>query len=501
TFLPKAWVTTACVTGTALAIGGMAMFGEVGQGISWARQTSPPPASVVAANDLSSAFRFASEQVIPSVVTIETVAEAQMPVQSQRQMQQIPEEFGPMFKRFFGEDFRGFESPSPRSFRQQGMGSGVIIDPSGIILTNNHVVAGGDAKVVVHLHDGREFEATDVHTDPKTDIAIIRIKGAGELPAAKVGNSDAVQIGDWVLAVGSPFGLDETVTAGIISAKSRGMGIAEREDFLQTDAAINPGNSGGPLVNLNGEVVGINTAISTRGGGSDGIGFAVPINLAKWVSDQLADSGSVRRAFLGVGIQPVNNSLSEQLGLKTVEGALVTEVRPDTAAAKAGLEVGDVIAKFDGQAIADPRSLQNSVERADLKSTHKLTVIRNGAPLTFEVRLQAMPDSLTLANSTPPKAETEAFNSLGIEVSDLTEEIASQLEIPKTSGVLITSVQPGTPAEESGLEPGMVIARVGTRAVASAKEFEKALLDVNLKDGVLLLVKTSQGSRFLVLKN
>ncbi len=300
-----------------------------------------------------------------------------------RMPRDFPRELEPMLKEFFGGELPRMEIPGPqgrgqgRGYQEEGTGSGVIIDSSGIILTNHHVVGGAD-HVIVTLQDGREFTATDIRTDHSTDVAILRIEGAGELPAATLGDSDALQIGDWVLAVGSPFGLDQTVTAGIVSALSRGMGIAEREDFIQTDAAINPGNSGGPLVNLRGEVVGINTAISTRGGGSDGIGFAVPINLATWITDQLVDDGIVHRAFLGVGIQQLNSELVDQLNLESMQGALVTEVRPGTAAEDAGLELGDVIVRFDDHVVRDPRDLQNVVERSAIDAGHELTVIRDG---------------------------------------------------------------------------------------------------------------------------
>ena len=236
--------------------------------------------------------------------------------------------------------------------RPSGIGSGVIIDPSGIILTNNHVVDGA-GKIMVRLHDGREFEATDVKRDPKTDLAILRIKGAGKLTAVKLGNSDDAQVGDWVLALGDPFGLEGTVTAGIISAKGRPLG-ATRANFIQTDAAINPGNSGGPLVNLDGEVVGINTAISSNNGGNQGVGFAISSNLAKWVSQQLIANGTVKRAYLGVAIQPVDPDLAKQFGVETMQGVVVADVQPDTPAAAAGVKPGDVIVEFAGKAGHQP---------------------------------------------------------------------------------------------------------------------------------------------------
>jgi serine protease Do len=456
---------------------------------------------VAHANDLSAAFRYAADQVLPSVVTIRTtMGDIQQTAGDGQPPEGIPEEFQPFLKRFFGDEFRAIPRRMPHIPKQQGMGSGVIIDPSGIILTNNHVVSGG-SQVIVRLHDGREFEATDVKTDPKTDVAVVRISGAGDLPAAKIGNSDDMQIGDWVLAVGAPFGLQETVTAGIISAKSRGLGIAEREEFLQTDAAINPGNSGGPLVNVRGEVVGVNTAISTSGGGNDGVGFAVPVNLAQWVSRQLIENGTVQRAFLGVGIQQVTSDLSQQFGLSTVQGAVVTEVRPESAAAKAGLQAGDVIVEFDGQGVAGPREVQNLVERAALDTEHHLTVIRDGKRVTIDVMLQAMPQTLAASDKNPAPAPQSEFGRLGLQVSDLTDDVARQLSMTGVDGVVITGVDPHSLAASAGLEEGMVITRVGPKKVGSVEEFRTAMQDVDLKEGLLLLVQTSDGSRFVVLKS
>jgi serine protease Do len=304
-----------------------------------------------------------------------------------------------------------------------------------------------------------------------------------------------------VLAVGAPFGLQETVTAGIISAKSRGLGIAEREEFLQTDAAINPGNSGGPLVNLRGEVVGVNTAISTSGGGNDGVGFAVPVNLAQWVSHQLIENGAVQRAFLGVGIQQITSDLSHQFGLSAVQGAVVTEVRPDTAAAKAGLQTGDVIVEFDDQAVAGPREVQNLVERAALDKEHRVTVIRDGERVTIDVTLQAMPQALVTSGESPPQAPRSEFERLGLQVSDLTDDVARQLNMAGVQGVVITGVDPDSLAASAGLEEGMVITRVGRNKIAGVEEFRTAMKDVDLKEGLLLLVQTSDGTRFVVLKS
>jgi serine protease Do len=450
----RRWLAGLGVLGLGSAIAVQSLLGVQGPAI--AAGTAVDTQAVASAHDLSAAFRSASEQVMPAVVTIRTepvVAKigGQQAPEGNSLPEGIPEEFGPFFKRFFGESMPRF----PDSLRglphgQAGMGSGVIIDSSGLILTNNHV-AGGGGKVIVQLHDGREFEAVEVKTDPQSDIAVVRIDGAGELPAAKLGDSDHLQIGDWVLAVGAPFGLQETVTAGIISAKSRGIGITERADFLQTDAAINPGNSGGPLVNLNGEVVGINTAISTNGGGNDGVGFAVPIAQAKWVSDQLIKTGTVQRAYMGVGIQRLTSDLVKQLGLSSMQGALVSQVRPGSPAEQAGLQTGDVIVEFNGKPIIDPHNLQNLVERAALDGDNSVVVLRGGDRQTISVELAELPSDEIASNIAPESPEAKV-ETLGMEVSDMTPDIAKQLGFKEAEGAVITSVTPGSAADNAGLE-------------------------------------------------
>ncbi|MEX0867025.1 MAG: trypsin-like peptidase domain-containing protein, partial [Pirellulales bacterium] len=269
-------------------------------------------------------------------------------------------------------------------------GSGVIIDREGLILTNNHVVAGAD-EVVVKLLDGREFVATDIRTDPETDLALLRIEGADDLPAAKLGDSDRLSIGDWVIAIGNPFDLESTVSAGIISGKGRDLGKIRRAKFLQTDAAINPGNSGGPLVNLRGEVIGINTAIASSSGGYQGIGFAVPVNLAKWVIAQLQENGEVRRAYLGVAIGEVNAEIAEQLDVDLRSGVVVGQVYPDTPAAAAGLQENDVIVRFGDQQVRAPGDLQQIVERSTVGETLQVEVVRAGEKQTLDIQLEKLP--------------------------------------------------------------------------------------------------------------
>ncbi len=367
---------------------------------SSAPQVSPEEAkrAISNAKDLSTAFRVAADKVLPSVVTIETKSKpvAMKQAQSNRRRAPSPQQnpfagtpFEDMFRGFSfegqgdGEGGLPFEFNNPRGLPREGLGSGVIFDSSGLILTNNHVVAGGDnVDVLVRLWDGREFKADKVWTDPKTDIAVVKIN-ADELVVAPLGDSDQVAVGDWVLALGQPFGLESTVTAGIVSATHRGVGINARESFLQTDAAINPGNSGGPLVNLDGEIVGINTAISSRGGGNDGVGFAVPVNLARWVGDQLVKTGEVRRAYLGVGIQPVTANLAKQFNVKPREGVVITDVYSDTPAERSGLKSGDVIRSFAGVKVDSPRELQLLVERAEIGRPHAVELVRGGKSMTI----------------------------------------------------------------------------------------------------------------------
>jgi serine protease Do len=473
--------------------------------------------AVSAAKDLSTAFRVAADRVLPSVVTIETTTKMQQVTDAEGSTPGVPDD---LRRRFGGEnpfegtpfeDFfrdmpgqRGFRFEMPRQRPQQGTGSGVVIDRSGLILTNNHVVAGGEnAEVLVRLADGREYTATEVWTDPKTDIAVVKID-ADDLVPATLGNSDHMAVGDWVLALGQPFGLESTVTAGIISATHRGVGIADRENFLQTDAAINPGNSGGPLVNLDGEVVGINTAISSRNGGNVGIGFAVPINLAKWVGDQLGTTGTVKRAYLGVGIQPVTAKLADQFGVNPRQGVVVTEVFPDTPAAEAGLQSGDVIVEYAGMKITSPQALQVVVERSELGRPHVLKVMRDGELVELKFTPQEQPSDFGLTVSRPqgrsmPDAQSSALEAVGLEIGNLDPAVAERLNMKGVEGVVITDVQSGSSADLAGLESGMVITQIDRRPVTSVRDVERLLEEADPSDGLLLLVKSGQGSRFVML--
>ena len=499
-----------------LSLGGLLMAAAPPNLAAWGSSATPVnnvaaelPAEIAdVANSLSNAFRAVSAHVLPSVVAIETRPEVS--AQSVDDGVQLD---GQMFGRsnpFKGTPFEdmfrdavplnpGQMIPrrSPRS--QTGIGSGVIIDSAGIVLTNNHVVAGGGI-VMIRTQDGREFKATEVLTDPQSDIAVVKFKGDSSLVAVRIGDSDKMEVGDWVVALGQPFGLESTVTAGIVSAKNRGIGLTDRENFIQTDAAINPGNSGGPLVNLRGELIGINTAISSRGGGNNGVGFAIPSNLASWVSEQLLTNGQVNRSYLGVSIQPVSFELSSQLGVAPKSGVAVTNVFPDTPAAKSGLQVGDVIVKFGGIPVTTPQQLQLAVERSPMGSSVRVDVVRDGKSIEIIYQPEAAPGDFGVRAQSNSKSDGGQRRLLGLEVEALNDEVAAQLGMQGQSGLIITSVQDGSISDRVGLQPGMVIVQVNRTNVTTPAEFERAV-KADDDGSILLLVRTEQGSRFVVINN
>ncbi len=459
--------------------------------------TSP---GVEHAEALSFTFRNVAKTVLPAVVSIETRSKA-VQINQPGGRSPFEDEF---FKRFFGDNKIPEEMFRQRQMPQQrGSGSGFIIDSSGIILTNAHVVEGAE-RVVVKMEDGRELTATDWEADSRSDVAIVRVDAGEPLPSMALGNSDDMEIGDWVLALGNPFDIGTTVTSGIISAKQRNTGINERESYLQTDAAINPGNSGGPLVNLRGEVVGINTAISTRSGGYDGVGFAIPINNARWVADQLIADGSVKRAYLGVRLQEMNPRLRDQFGVPNGHGTLVADVVEGAPASAAGMEPGDVILNFAGQDVRNSTHLQGIVEQLTVGETYPMTVLRQGSETTLNVTVEEMPGDFTAAmrRSAQPDNEPEgspAFNELGLEIASLGSPEAEKFSVDSSvQGVLITSVEPGSPAAQARLRAGDVIERVGDIAVTTLEEYEAAAAEQSLAQGIVLLVRRGDGSLFVV---
>jgi serine protease Do len=401
----------------------------------------------------------------------------------------------PFFHRFFGEDFfRQFEVPRER--REQSLGSGVIVTSDGYLITNNHVVAGAE-QVRVTLADRREFDARIVGTDPKTDVAVLKLEAKG-LPNLPLGDSDATEVGQVVLAVGNPFGLGQTVTMGIISAKGRAnMGIVDYEDFLQTDAAINPGNSGGALVNARGELIGINTAIATRTGGYQGIGFAIPSNMARDVSQELIRHGRVTRGYLGVVIQPVTPALAEAFKLKEARGALVGDVSRNSPAARAGLRRGDVIVKFDGQEVDDYAQFRLRVARTAVGRTVSLEVLRDGRRVPLQVTVGEMPDEQGEGSD---EEEVPAGTLEGIDVEELTPALIRRLGVPRqTRGVVVSDVEDGSAADEAGIRPGHVILEVNRRPTATVAAFRAAARAVG-RGTAVLLVQQGQTSAYITLR-
>lgn len=392
------------------------------------------------------------------------------------------------------EQFRHFFGQIPREYKQHGLGSGVIVSPDGYILTNNHVV-GGAEEIHVTLMDKREFTAKVIGKDPKTDLALIKIDTKDPLPAADLGDSDVTQVGDWVVAIGNPFGFSLTVTAGIVSAKGRALG-GNYDDFLQTDASINPGNSGGPLFNTSGQVIGINTAIYSRTGANNGIGFAIPIDMARNVMEQLKSHGRVVRGWLGVEIQEVTADLAQSFGLPKVAGALVANVDKNGPAAKAGIERGDIIVKFNGKTVHDEHELPALVGQTPINSSVPVEVLRNGKSMTLSVKIGELKEQKVAS----AKAE-EPGGSWGMQVGDITPELAQQFHLQKQKGVVVRQVAPDSPAADAGLQPGDVVLEINRAKVADVKDFVAKAKDVKSgKKPALLLIARGDATLYTVIK-
>jgi len=401
----------------------------------------------------------------------------------------------PFFRRFFGDRFGQdphFKTPERK---QQGLGSGVIVDPDGYILTNNHVVEGAD-EIKVVLSDGREFKGELIGTDPKTDLAVVRIE-AGGLRALELGDSDALRVGEIVVAVGNPYRLSLTVTMGIVSAKGRAnVGIADYEDFIQTDAAINPGNSGGAMVNARGELVGINTAIFSTSGGYQGIGFAIPSNMARNVMNQLLQSGKVVRGWLGVAIQAVTPALAEQFGLDSDRGVLVSDVMKDGPAREAGIERGDVIVSLDGKEVDAPYSLRNRIAATPPGTVVELGIVRDGRKRTVRVKLGELDADRTRVG----KSVSGYDNVLrGVTVEDLTPQHRRSLKLPEDmTGVVVTDVAAGAPAE-GVLVPGDVLIELNRKAIGGVRDYEAMASELDRDASILLLVYRKGNTIYLTL--
>ena len=393
-----------------------------------------------------------------------------------------------LFNRFFGAPHRGQpQKPAP----QMSQGSGFLVSADGYIMTNAHVVKGAD-KITAVLNDGREIDATVVGSDSHTDIAIIKIEGTS-FPFLQLGDSDEMDIGEWVIAIGNPFQLEASVTVGVISAKGRqNLRITDFEDFIQTDAAINPGNSGGPLLNLKGEVIGINTAIVSRTGGYMGIGFAIPSSMAKNIMSQIIDKGSVTRGFLGVSLQPVDKDLADAFNLPKPEGALISEVIKDSPADKAGLKQGDIILEYNKISIKSLQSFRNEVSLMNPGTTIELKINRKGQILSIPVTLGTASDDISESSNLTQK--------LGMEVENLTPDLAKQLGLSqKEEGVVITKIKPGSLAAMAGLRPGFLIQAVNHKKVTNVSEFNEALVQPENKR-ILLLVRQGNMTRFYSIK-
>ncbi len=395
------------------------------------------------------------------------------------------------FRDFFGEDFweRFFGELPQRDYVQRSLGSGFIIDQEGHIITNNHVIEGA-SEIRVRLSNEKEFPAEVVGRDPKTDIALIKIKGGKDLPVVRLGDSDKLEIGEWVMAIGNPFGLAHTVTVGIVSAKGRVIGSGPYDDFIQTDASINPGNSGGPLFNIRGEVVGINTAIVASG---QGIGFAIPINMAKEIIPQLKEKGRVTRGGIGVYVQKLTPELAKSFGLEKDKGALVAEVLPGSAAEQAGIRRGDVIVKFNGKEIDEMNELPKIVAATPVGKEVEVEVIREGKPLTLKVKVGELKEEVA------PPIEKAQFD-LGMSVQEITPDLARQLRLKETAGVIVSDLEPGGVAEEAGLRRGDVIREINGRLISKLSDYQAALFKIKKGDIIRLLVKRGERSIYLTMR-
>ena len=463
------------------------------------------PAAVAVPKELTS-YRDVVKHVLPAVVSIEPRAAARPRQPAPRRQlpfddTQMPQEF----RKFF-EDLPRQLPELPDGFPGLGSGSGFVVDPGGVILTNHHVVEGAD-QVEVLLHDGRKFLSKEIKTDPKTDLAIIKID-AKDLPWLALGDSDAMEIGDRVLAVGAPFGLAGSVTHGIVSGKGRNLRLNLYEDFLQTDAAINPGNSGGPLVNLEGKVVGINSAIKSRSGGFQGVGLAIASNMAKSILPQLIKDGVVRRGYLGVQVKDlIDRELAARLGLKEGQGGVqLTQVFAGSPGAKAGLLDGDVLTALAGKPVRDGLTLQRLVAGLPLGKPAEVSVVRDGKPLSLQVTVEEQPQDFGSARAPAPRAprrdrgEAVSLEAVGAEASDLTPELAEQLGYKgSANGVVLTQVERDGLAAQAGLGRGTLIAKVNREPIKSAAALRELLSPAALEQGVLLQVYSPQGGTSHVL--
>ena len=450
--------------------------------------------SINALRQIGKAFSAIAKKASPAVVGIK--AEKVYTQQFQHPFFDDPFFDDDFFERFFGQprERQRQRKPRERKYKRRAQGSGFVISQDGYILTNHHLV-GEAEKVSVQFSDKKEVEAKVIGTDPESDVALIKIEEVN-LPYLEMADSDALEVGEWVIAIGSPFGLSHTVTAGIVSAKGRSnVGLATYEDFIQTDAAINPGNSGGPLLNLDAKVVGINTAIMSRSGGNMGIGFAIPINMAKSIHEQLKDGGKVVRGYLGVTLNEITPELAKVFELEEAKGAVLSEVLKDSAAEKAGLKHNDIVVEFNGKPVEEVKDLMRRVALLKPGTKVELVVLRDGEKKEFEVELGERPKPEELAGTDKSKLMEE----LGFEVKNLTEELEKRLGYEGMLGVVVTQVTPDSEAAEKGLASGMLILEVNRNVVENTKNFQKELEKATDEGAIVLLVTNGRYRRFITL--
>jgi serine protease Do len=492
-----------------IAVVGLAVALLLGGGLGWTFTTSVKPVLGAAravtlsvapepqggGGSLTQGFADTIQPILPAVVNIQTTSNVQ--TRQRTPVPNLPDD--PFFRRFFGDPF-GNDNQQPSERRQRGLGSGVIISPDGYIITNNHVVENA-TDINVLLSDKREMKAKLIGADPRSDVAVLQIQATG-LTAMKLGDSSKLRVGDIVLAIGNPFGLDETVTLGIVSATGRrNTDIAPDggyADFIQTDAAINPGNSGGALVNARGELIGINTAIYSGSGGNLGIGFAIPVNMARGVMEQILKTGKVSRGYLGIMIQDVTRDLATAFKLPSTDGVLIGDVSADSPGAKAGLQKGDVVVALNGQSVADAQDLRLRVSQMAPGTTVRLDVVRDAQKRQLTATLAELPE--TVARAGGPNAPEPAETGLeGLQVSTLTADIAQQLNLPAgVRGVVVTNVDPNSSVAEAQIQRGDVIQEVNRRTVTSVDQFRAAVRDA-ANQPLLLLVNHGGQTRYAVI--
>jgi serine protease Do len=428
-------------------------------------------------------FTNLAEMVGPAVVNIRTVKTVKSSAPQFRNFQRGPfgqeDPFRDFFDRFFGEEFQ-------REFKQRSLGSGFVIDKEGYIVTNNHVIENAD-EIIIKMSNEEELKAEIVGRDPNTDLALLKVKALNNILPVKLGNSDDLKVGQWVVAIGSPFGLERTVTAGIVSAKGRVIGSGPYDDFVQTDASINPGNSGGPLINMDGEVVGINTAIIAAG---QGIGFAIPINLASKVIDQLKASGEVTRGWLGVAIQDLSQEMAEYYGMEKHEGVIVAKVFKGDPADKAGIKEQDIIVEVNGKKIDSTRALTGMIADLKVGQNVDIGVLRNGERKDVSVTIAKRDEEKVVSTETLPPSQEE---ELGMKVSEISPEMSQRFSIPDAKGIIVTEVQQGSKAENAGVQPGDIIKEINHKPVNTLREFSDMIGGIGPGESINLFIQRSTG--------